>query len=77
MSWRSAGMSRLTRNRWSGLVVGVILVAALTGINILLDPRVPAQYVLVLYVLPVKQDVRRRQDLREGDPATVCLRTLL
>ena len=53
MRWRSAGMSRLTSSRWSGLVVGVILVAALTGINILLDPRVPAQYLLVLYVLPV------------------------
>jgi signal transduction histidine kinase len=35
------------------LLAGLIMVAALSGISALLDPHVPARYLLVLYVLPV------------------------
>src|SRR5919112_5494107 len=40
--------------RWaSGLLASVVLVAAVSGLVGLLDPRVPALYLLVLYVLVV------------------------
>jgi signal transduction histidine kinase len=40
--------------RWlSGLLAGVVMVAAVSGLVALLDPHVPAPYLLVLYVLVV------------------------
>jgi K+-sensing histidine kinase KdpD len=41
------------QNMWSGVLFGAVAVGAVSGAIVLLDPRIPAPYLLVLYVLVV------------------------
>ncbi len=44
---------RIILSKWSGLLAGVMAVAAVSGVIALVTPRVHASYLLVLYVLAV------------------------